>query len=273
MLASVVFHCLAVLVGILTGFGETSVKVTQLPESTSRNTGTNVSFHCTLPFFQDGPRVNIYWWKEGANQYLSTEQDDRKVIGFKTKFSGFLQISNVSVEDAGIYYCTVAHRDKIVGNGTGSNLVVWVPPTPLRIKSQQDQKDSFASLVVLCVTSPFYPKNISFTWYKDGRKIASRINNIIELKTDGLYEASSRLQEAQSVRTGTVYTCSVSHSTLHISATATHIVTYTNTDGELTRCLLISSAAWGGLVLLLLGLLIAKRCISKKNKDQPQVTG
>ncbi|XP_067906081.1 immunoglobulin lambda-1 light chain-like isoform X2 [Heterodontus francisci] len=265
MLATVVLQCLSVLGISFTGCSETSVKVTQLPESTSTNSGTNVSFHCTLPFFQDGPTVNVSWWKQGDNQYLSTGQDGRKVIGFKTKFSGFLQIINVSVQDSGVYYCTVTHRGKIVGNGTGSNLAVWVPPTPLKIKSQQPEKDSSVSLTVLCMTSPFYPENISFTWYKDGTKTTTGINNVIEPNTDGLYEASSRLQETQFVLPGTVYTCLVSHSSLQISAMATYIVTYPSTGDEITRYLLISASAGGGLVLSMLALIIVNRCLSKKN--------
>ncbi|XP_067905937.1 immunoglobulin lambda-1 light chain-like [Heterodontus francisci] len=264
MLASVVLQCLSVLGIIFTACGETSVKVNQYPESMSINLGRNVSFRCTLPMFQDGPPVNVYWWKEGNNQYLITGQDDRKLISVKTGFSGVLWIINVSVQDAGAYYCTVTHRGKIVGNGTGSNLVVTAPPTPLKIKSQQSE-DSSVSLTVVCVTSPFYPESISFTWYKDGNKTTTGINNVIEPNTDGLYEASSRLQETQFVPPGTVYTCLVSHSTLQISAIATYTVTYPSTGGENNHYLLIAASAGGVVVLLVIGLIIAKRCVAKKN--------
>ncbi|XP_067906078.1 tyrosine-protein phosphatase non-receptor type substrate 1-like isoform X1 [Heterodontus francisci] len=265
MLASVVLQCLSVLGIIFTACGETSVKVNQYPESTSTNPGRNVSFRCTLPMFQDGPAVNVYWWKEGDNQYLSTGQDDRKLISVKTGFKAVLWIINVSVQDAGAYYCTVTHRGKIVGNGTGSNLVVTAPPTPLKIKSQQPEKDSSVSLTVVCVTSPFYPESISFTWYKDGNKTTTGISNVVEPNTDGLYEASSQLQETQFVLSGTVYSCLVSHSTLQISAMATYTVTYHSTGGENNHYLLISASAGGVVVLLVIGLIIAKRCVAKKN--------
>ncbi|XP_067906085.1 immunoglobulin lambda-1 light chain-like isoform X2 [Heterodontus francisci] len=228
MLANNVLQYLSILGIIFTGYSETSVKVTQLPESASTNMGTNISFHCTLPFFQDGPPVKVYWWKEGENHFLSTGQDDRKVIGFKTKFSGFLRIINVSVQDSGVYYCTVTHRGKIVGNGTGSKLVVTVPPTLLKITSQEPKQDPSASLTVVCTTSPFYPENISIVWYKDGTRTSTGINQIIERNTDGLYEASSQLQETHPVLPGTIYTCLVSHSTLHFPAT--YIATYLSTD-------------------------------------------
>ncbi|XP_067905936.1 tyrosine-protein phosphatase non-receptor type substrate 1-like isoform X2 [Heterodontus francisci] len=214
--------------------------------------------------FQDGPPVNVYWWKEGDNQYLNTGQDDRKLISVKTGFKAVLWIINVSVQDAGVYYCTVTHRGKIVGNGTGSNLVVTVPPTPVKIKYQQPE-DSSVSLTVACVTSPFYPESISFTWYKDGNKTTTGISNVVEPNTDGLYEASSRLQETQFVPPGTVYICLVSHSSLQISAMAIYVVIYHSTGGDVTRYLLISASAGGVFVLLVLSLVIVKPCVSKKN--------
>ncbi|XP_038663089.1 tyrosine-protein phosphatase non-receptor type substrate 1-like isoform X3 [Scyliorhinus canicula] len=229
MLVSVRIQCIAVLAIIFTGPGGTSVKVSQLPDRTTSITGTNVSFHCSLPLFQRGPRVNVNWWKKGDDNYLRSRQNDRMITGFKTKFSGFLQIINVTVQDSGVYYCTVTHEGKTAGNGTGSHLEVWVPPTPLKINSQPTEKDSSARLTVLCATAHFSLENISFTWYKDGIKTAAGINTIIKPNANGLYEASSRLQETQPAHTPTVYTCLVSHSTLQIPAIATHVVTSPNT--------------------------------------------
>ncbi|XP_067854359.1 tyrosine-protein phosphatase non-receptor type substrate 1-like [Heptranchias perlo] len=149
--------------------------------------------------------------------------------------------------------------------GTLLSSIFLVPPTPLKITSQEHEKDSSASLTIVCATSPFYPENITFTWYKDGTKTTTEISNVIQLNTDGLYEASSRLDDTPPVPTGTVYTCLVSHVTLQIPATATHIVTYP-IGGQITRYLLISACAGVGLVFAVLVLIIGKRCLSKKNK-------
>ncbi|XP_067906086.1 SMH class II histocompatibility antigen, beta-1 chain-like isoform X3 [Heterodontus francisci] len=204
MLANNVLQYLSILGIIFTGYSETSVKVTQLPESASTNMGTNISFHCTLPFFQDGPPVKVYWWKE-------------------------------------------------------------VPPTLLKITSQEPKQDPSASLTVVCTTSPFYPENISIVWYKDGTRTSTGINQIIERNTDGLYEASSQLQETHPVLPGTIYTCLVSHSTLHFPAT--YIATYLSTDREnISHSLLISRCAWGGFVFLMVAFIIGMQCHLKRIK-------
>ncbi|XP_078068150.1 uncharacterized protein LOC144493123 [Mustelus asterias] len=142
---------------------------------------------------------------------------------------------------------------------------ITVPPTPLKIKPQQLETDPAAPLTLLCTTSPFSPKNISFTWYKDGTITKIGINTIIKPSTNGLYEASSQLQEAQPARSLTVYTCLVFHSALQIPAITTHIVTYPNTGDQSTNFLLISASAGGGFVLLMFGLIIVKHCVTKKN--------
>ncbi|XP_038661941.1 HLA class II histocompatibility antigen, DO beta chain-like [Scyliorhinus canicula] len=139
-------------------------------------------------------------------------------------------------------------------------------PTPLKIYSQHLENDAFVLPAVLCSTPSFFPKNISFTWYKDGKETTTGIKTVITLNINGLYEASSRLQETQTIRDGTVYTCLVTHSTLQVPASATHIVTYPIKDTATTHYLLISAAAFGGLLSLVLGIINMKRYISTKTE-------
>ncbi|XP_062923427.1 tapasin-related protein-like [Mobula hypostoma] len=263
MLASVGPHCLHLWMIYFTGFIEPSVNVTQLPKIANILKGENISFDCSLSSLPEGPRVDIYWWKNGENNYINPDHDARELTGFSTKFSGFLQIVNVRPQDAGVYYCTIAHQGTIIGNGTGSTLVVLVPPTPLNIYSGDPEKSE--ALAILCNTSPFYPMDISLTWYKDGSKITTG-SPVTTSTSDGLYEASGRLSVTQVVPTGTVYTCLVSHVTLRVSALATYIVINNSTGASIIRDVMTSICALSGLVSILLVFLIAKRCITRKNK-------
>ncbi|XP_072926686.1 immunoglobulin lambda-1 light chain-like [Hemitrygon akajei] len=242
-------------VGEVAGSGsvESSVDVTQVPKIANIVKGENVSFDCSLSSSPEGPRVDIYWWKEGENKYINPDHDARELAGFSTKFSGFLQIVNVRPQDAGVYYCAIAHQGRMVGNGTGSTLVVLVPPAPLKIYSGDPEKTE--SLALQCTTSPFYPKNISFTWYKDGTRITTGPTDP-KRTSDGLYEASSNLSVTQVVPTGTVYTCLVSHVSLRVSARATYIVINDSTDRDKT--LLISRCVWFGMGFLIFGILFFK---------------
>ncbi|XP_043563380.1 tyrosine-protein phosphatase non-receptor type substrate 1-like [Chiloscyllium plagiosum] len=265
MFLSIALFCLFIQTTIFPGSGETLDKVTQIPGNMTKTVGENVSFHCSIPLFQVGPAVNVTWWKQGDPHSLNAEQDDRKVIGLQTKFSGFLQIINVSVQDRGMYYCTIVQQGKLFGNGKGSNLTVLVPPTPLNILSQQPGNDPSVTLAVLCSTSPFYPRDISFTWYKDGSKTTTGISTVIRATDDRLHEAYSWLEETQAIRAGTVYTCMVSHSTLQSSAAVSHIVTNGSPDCVSTKYLMISATVSAGLILLVLSLIMVKRYTANKN--------
>ncbi|XP_060693846.1 signal-regulatory protein beta-1-like isoform X2 [Hemiscyllium ocellatum] len=265
MFLSIALFCLFFQTSIFPVSGINRDKVTQLPVNVTEPVGANVSFQCWLHSFQNDQAVKVIWWKQGDPHYLNVEQDDRKVTGRKNKYSGFLQIFNVNVQDRGMYYCTIVRQGKLIGNGTGSNLTVLVPPTPLNILSQQPGKDPSVTLAVLCSTSPFYPSDISFTWYKDGSKTTTGISTVIRAIDDRLYEAYSRLEETQAIRARTVYTCMVSHSTLQISAVVSHIVTNGNPDRAITKYLMISANVSGGMILLVLSLIIVKRYAAKKS--------
>ncbi|XP_032892405.1 tyrosine-protein phosphatase non-receptor type substrate 1-like [Amblyraja radiata] len=209
------------------GSGETADNVSQFPQAVTVSTGQHASFYCSLPFFREGPSVSVHWWKQGENDFFIPDPDGRTISGVSTKFSGFLKIANVSRQDAGVYYCTITRRGTLVGNGTGSTLVVLVPPTPLKIYSGIPEKTE--SFFILCATSPFYPKDISFIWYKDGIKTTTDLVNSNKPTADGLYEASSRLKVTQYGPTGTVYTCLVNHVTHRVPAAATYVVINSDT--------------------------------------------
>ncbi|XP_067853501.1 immunoglobulin lambda-1 light chain-like [Heptranchias perlo] len=259
MLRSKAALCLSVLWIICAVPADTSIEVTQLPESVNAVKGTNVTFHCSIPFFQDNSQVSIDWWKEGKYEYLSTSGDNRKVSGFSSKFSGYLQIVNVSFSDAGIYYCAVKHKGDTTGSRVGSNLTVWVPPTALKTLSKVPGGGSSASLTLVCEAFAFYPGVVTFGWYKDGIEVTTGIHVIKNRKSEGLYDASSYLEEPDPAQSGTIYICLVSHITLETPAIVTHIVTYSDAGGQNFIYLLISGCIGYGLICLLFCVLIWMR--------------
>ncbi|XP_067853490.1 immunoglobulin lambda-1 light chain-like isoform X2 [Heptranchias perlo] len=207
----------------------------------------------------DDSLVSIDWRKEGKYEYLSTAGDSRKVSGFRSKFSGFLRIVNVSFSDAGIYYCAVKQKGNTTESRVGSNLIVWVPPTPLKTFSKVPGRDSSASLTLACEAFAFYPGDVTFGWYKDGIEVTTGIHVIKHRKSEGLYDASSYLEETEPAQSGTIYICLVSHITFETPAIVTHIVTYSDAGGQNFIYLLISGCIGYGLLCLLLFVLIWKR--------------
>ncbi|XP_042196354.1 uncharacterized protein LOC103185896 [Callorhinchus milii] len=123
-MGSVVFLYLSALHIISTVDGDSSVKVTQIPDHVAAIRGTNVTFRCIFPFSQDGSEVEVQWNKKGESGYLDTKEDNRKLFGVKTKGSSFFQFLNVISQDSGVYRCVVVRQGSIIGTGSGSRLTV-----------------------------------------------------------------------------------------------------------------------------------------------------
>ncbi|XP_078066431.1 immunoglobulin lambda-1 light chain-like [Mustelus asterias] len=192
-------------------------QVSQAPENTNALLGTNVTFYCTFPIFQNALNVEVYWWKLGENGFLHRSSDSRKIfLRFKQGGASF-QLLNISARDAGVYYCGVKTLENRTANGTGSTIKVSVPPTPLKIFSKVHEVNS-SFLDLLCETSEFYPNVLNLSWYKDGIEIRNCTVTTKSLNINGLYKVSSILKRMQPVRSTTVYTCQVSHVTLPVPA-------------------------------------------------------
>ncbi|XP_038662035.1 H-2 class II histocompatibility antigen, I-A beta chain-like isoform X2 [Scyliorhinus canicula] len=206
---------------------------------------------------RDDSKVTFNWWREDDNTYLSTATDHRKLFGSKSKFSGFIQISNVRFQDAGIYYCAVQQHGYTIGSQVGSNLTVWVPPTAVKIRPRESPRGSSLSLV--CEASAFYPDIIAFEWYKDGIDISTKMSVEKQRNSDGLYQARSFWEEKQAAASGSVYSCLVSHITLEDPLAVTHVITYSNAGSQSFRLLMIFGCIGCGLICLLFTVLIWKR--------------
>ncbi|XP_067906052.1 tyrosine-protein phosphatase non-receptor type substrate 1-like [Heterodontus francisci] len=209
-------QCMVVLGMVWPAAKVTSNKVDQFPKFLKVVRGASVSMRCTFPLFQDTP--DVYWWKRGEESFL--EPDSRKRFNVKKGSSSF-GVLNASVADSGMYYCKVKHQESI-GDGSGSQLTVYVPPTPLKIVPIE--RISATTLKLECKTAAFYPEHLGISWLRDGVEILSGIETVKNKSAEGLYEVSSFLEEVQTAPEKVVYTCLASHISLLVPASVSYIV-------------------------------------------------
>ncbi|XP_041048274.1 natural cytotoxicity triggering receptor 3 ligand 1-like [Carcharodon carcharias] len=213
--------CANILIIIYADIVAGQIKVFQTPGKTQRLAGENVTFYCAFPLFQDTANVIIYWWKLGEAEFLQPGSDIRKRFLLLKKGEASLQLLDVKAADSGVYYCGVKHLVTRFTNGTGSKLIIYVPPIPLSIKSELSVNNVSGTLTILCKTAAFYPGSINVTWYKDNISIETGIQSSKALNSNGLYELSSYLEVTGAV---TSVTCQVTHRTLMIPVNATFTV-------------------------------------------------
>eukprot|EP00062_Callorhinchus_milii_P018850 gi/632972769/ref/XP_007902822.1/ PREDICTED: opioid-binding protein/cell adhesion molecule homolog [Callorhinchus milii] len=166
MLASVVFQCLSLLWIISKVADVTLIQVMQRPKHIAINRGEDVTFSCN---FSRNQRVKIYWWKQGASEYMGSSH--KKTSHLEASERATLKLLDAELQDSGTYYCTMVFQGNITVNGSGSHLTVYVPPIPLNISSEVAQGDSSVFLTLVCKTAAFYPENLTFTWFKTAQKL------------------------------------------------------------------------------------------------------
>ncbi|XP_072926655.1 tyrosine-protein phosphatase non-receptor type substrate 1-like isoform X2 [Hemitrygon akajei] len=183
--------------------------------------GTNFTCRCSFRFDLNQSTIKVYWWRDGNATFL--KEDSRKLFSIKAG-GAYLHLLNVTVSDAGTYYCAIKQAERTIEEGYGEKLVVYAVPSPLKIVSMRSAKSSSAFLTLQCRTAAFYPKEFTLTWHKNGTKVQHGIKNNQSLTAGGLYEVISSLEESQPVREDTVYTCQVHHISTPVPATANYTV-------------------------------------------------
>ncbi|XP_067853508.1 CD276 antigen homolog [Heptranchias perlo] len=251
---------LAVLAIICTVINGTALTVLQIPARLTPVKGANVSIYCSFPLFDRNALVDVYWRRAGQDGILDSSADKRKTfIPFK-KGSAEFHLLNVGFQDSGIYYCSMRDWRGKISNGNGTELIVYVPPTPVKITRLLSP-----SLTLLCTTAAFFPEECNLTWYQNGSEIKSGINTVATRSEEGLYQVSSSLISVQS---NTVYICRVSHASLPTAANASYTVrdpVLANRNNTFLYSL-VSGCAAGGLIILVLVILV-KRCNFVRTED------
>ncbi|XP_051884095.1 tyrosine-protein phosphatase non-receptor type substrate 1-like [Pristis pectinata] len=227
-----------------------------------------------MPLAYDSSGIEVRWRKQGENEYLQSEVDGRKRLGTKDRSGGYFELLNATIQDSGIYHCVVMRQGKISGEGTGSDLTVYVLPTPLKLFSRTPGNSSSAAPTLVCETAEFHPSDLTLAWYKNGTAAKTEIRTIKQQNTEGLYKVSSSLRVTQSEVNGTVYICLVSHISLRTPAIAIHAVPKSYPEfHDKFLYLWVSGCAVGGFVILVFIIIIGMRCISINKRKHGKTAG
>ncbi|XP_067853492.1 natural cytotoxicity triggering receptor 3 ligand 1-like isoform X2 [Heptranchias perlo] len=249
---------LAALAIIYTVINGTALTVTQFPARVTAVKGTNVSIYCFFALLDRNALVDVYWRRAGQDGILDSSADKRKTFTPLKKESSEFHLLNVGFQESGVYYCSIRDWRGKISNGNGTDIIVYVPPTPVKITRLHSP-----SLTLLCTTAVFFPEELNLTWYQNGSKITSGINLVETRSEDGLYQVSSSLISEQS---GTVYICEVSHASLPVPANASYTVRDPANGNSTFLYSLVSGCAAGGLIILVLVILV-KRCNFVRTED------
>ncbi|XP_067905927.1 tapasin-related protein-like isoform X2 [Heterodontus francisci] len=236
---------------IYTAAKETPLSVLQFPARLTPVKGENVSIYCSIPLFRPNAWVAVYWRRNGQDGTLDSETDKRKIMTPFKQGSAEFHLLNVTFQDSGVYYCSVRDLKGMISNGNGTELIVHVPPTPVTIFCP-----SSPSFTLLCTTTRFFPKEFNLTWYKNDVEITSGINITERRNQEGLYQVFSVLKP---VKSGSVYTCQVSHVSLGLPANDSCTVPGQGNGIRSSLYPIVYGCAAGGLIILLL-VIIIKRC-------------
>ncbi|XP_043563321.1 tapasin-related protein-like isoform X3 [Chiloscyllium plagiosum] len=188
----------------------------QVPQRVTGVKGENISINCSASLFMPNAMLDVYWWKKGQRSTFSMTREKTKIAMPFHQGSSEFRLINVSFQDSGVYYCGVKKGPGMMSNGTGTEVTIYVPPTPITIT-----RLSSPFLKLLCTTASFFPEEFNLTWYENDRKITSGINTTKFQEKEGLHQVSSSLYP---VEIGLVYTCQVSHVSLVDPANDSYLV-------------------------------------------------
>ncbi|KAL8220111.1 UNVERIFIED_CONTAM: hypothetical protein K2H54_039077 [Gekko kuhli] len=182
--------------------------VTQFPSEVSSIKGDNVTLRCT--FSISGEKATS---AKGAMSWFKGLREAASVVVPGPRFSliypdtflsageGLLVITNVSLEDAGIYTCQVMLWSEGEMRARPSHPAIF-----LQFQTSPEPKRT-----LLCNTNGFFPDAVVLTWYRLGEKLPSSQQGYTDL--GGSFQASSSLELPNPDQSAS-YVCSVEHPSL-----------------------------------------------------------
>ncbi|KAL8179742.1 UNVERIFIED_CONTAM: hypothetical protein K2H54_072214 [Gekko kuhli] len=141
--------------------------------------GETLHLNCTLMGF--GPPGGVKWYK-GSDRGQPPVYNDKatapsprvaRVIPGSAADHSIL-ISSIQPEDAGTYYCVkykAGIQEMEYKSGKGTEVSVIATPSQPSITGPPSRVDSGASVTFTCISDGFFPRDITVTWFKDGRTI------------------------------------------------------------------------------------------------------
>ncbi|XP_056672770.1 signal-regulatory protein beta-1-like [Monodelphis domestica] len=168
---------LTVLLGLSGSQGQEELQVLQPKEPMSVAKGEKVTLNCTVTdsvvsgpvkwFKGAGPqRKEIYNFKGGSYPRIKAA-----ALSSNTDFS--INISNITPEDTGTYYCVKFKRgysDTEFKSGGGTMLSVSVKPSVPLVSGRQERASMNQMVNFSCNSIGFYPKNLLLKWFKNGNE-------------------------------------------------------------------------------------------------------
>lgn len=161
------------ILGCLLPAGMCDLKVFQSPPSLVVTRGQRAELGCFFSV-ESNSKGAVSWHKAQPHGNLSSSQ----VVPLRSRFSlahpkTFLSegdvslvISNVTWEDAGIYFCKVHMWDQAEEQGPGTSLAVYAHPSQPEIFLNVAAR-SHDDLVLTCRTSGYYPPGIAISWHSN----------------------------------------------------------------------------------------------------------
>ncbi|XP_005380440.1 PREDICTED: natural cytotoxicity triggering receptor 3 ligand 1-like isoform X2 [Chinchilla lanigera] len=242
----------------------------------------NVTISCEVPGFPmlDPSSVGIRWYQkdpasEAENKVLELYGDSTNIMRTGAKVSperlqwgdASLQLPGVQLQDAGKYLCQVVVPPQLA-EATVS-LEVLAMPTSRVFLEQTMEKDKDTYLV--CQSSGFYPGAINITWEKLPQKfpqyqrISTDICTGLILKNeDGTYSITSYLKLNASLEdNGTIYSCVVSHTSLHTFQRVNYTLLVTEAK-KIDRSRIFIVPSIGLILIVIFCYCVCTRCSSYK---------
>ncbi|KAL8179738.1 UNVERIFIED_CONTAM: hypothetical protein K2H54_071977 [Gekko kuhli] len=185
--------------------------------------GDTLRLNCTLKGF--GPPGGVRWYK-GSDRGQPPVYNDkatapsvrvtRAVPGSNTDYS--ILISSIQPEDAGTYYCVkykAGIQETEYKSGKGTEVSVIATPSQPSITGPPSRVDSGASVTFTCISDGFFPRDITVTWFKDGRTIPASQTSTVPPRESTSYRVASTVEVSlteKDVKSELV--CQIQHSTL-----------------------------------------------------------
>ncbi|XP_064809244.1 M1-specific T cell receptor beta chain-like [Oncorhynchus masou masou] len=180
-----------------------------LPGNTT--TSSPVTLQCSLGPGFSMPSYTMMWYRQvrygGPVEFLIKEYEKtrgRYKEDLNTSRNRFtLQISELVVEDSGVYYCAAKGYDAYFGQGTkltvlDPNIKITEPTVKVLAPSAKECEDrnKKKKKTLVCVATRFYPDHVTVFWQVNNvnRTEGAGTDNRALWDEDGLYSITSRLR-------------------------------------------------------------------------------